>query len=112
MYNNDNHPGAVIRNYDCNGTAAQQFQFAGENLQFTSVGASPAVRLRDKCLDGSDREFVHLSPCDGSARQQVTVTAAGELQLVGSCITASPENTRVAVLEACTGADDQLWQFR
>jgi len=105
-------PGALIRNHECNGTAAQQFQFAGQTMQFTSIGSSPALRLRGRCLTGSIYPGVELKPCDGSASQEVTVTAAGELQITGRCITAEPENDSLARDQPCTGRDDQLWQFR
>jgi hypothetical protein len=112
LYKNEVTDGALIRNHECNGTAAQQFQFAGQTVQFTSIGSSPALRLRGRCLESSIYPGVKFQPCDGSESQQVTVTAAGELQLDGRCITAEPENNSIADNNRCTGDTDQLWELR
>jgi hypothetical protein len=68
------------------------------------------VRVGGKRLNTSDRGRLQIWACDESVEQQVTVTATGELQLGGECISA--KTTGPALLEHCTGADDQLWQFR
>jgi serine protease len=62
-----------------------------------------------KCADdflGRANGKIDLWTCDGAARQRLTFTASGELQLLGRCVTAY----KTALLKPCTGAASQQWR--
>lgn len=105
--------GNVIQGQVCHQHEAQEFQFAGSEIQFNSVGSSSAVRVMGKCLEASGSE-VRIKSCNGSSGERVTAAPSGELQLQGKCIIFRGNN-RPVELGACKAPgsmSDQFWQFR
>ncbi len=112
--------GTKLQLFDCNGTAAQQFQLEGREVQFSSVGASPAARVMGKCLDApgssnADGTPVQIFTCNRTAAQRVTVTDLDQLQLLGKCLAIRGDgasNGAAVVLEPCADRSSQIWEFR
>lgn len=107
--------GTVIQSQTCHDHEAQQFQFAGQDIQFKSVGTTAAVRVKDKCLDASSRTGVRIKGCNGTPDQRVTVTPTGQLEMDGKCITTAFHRKagHPVELQACNPLIElQLWQFR
>ncbi|WP_369194333.1 ricin-type beta-trefoil lectin domain protein [Streptomyces djakartensis] len=101
--------GTPVQLYDCNGTAAQQWD----------VAADGTVRALGKCLDvasgaTADGSKVQLWDCNGSAAQQWTVTSARDIvnPQADKCLDAtgnsSANGTRLQIW-TCTGAANQKW---
>ncbi|MFH9011714.1 ricin-type beta-trefoil lectin domain protein [Streptomyces sp. NPDC017943] len=101
--------GTPVQLYDCNGSAAQQWD----------VAADGTVRALGKCLDvasgaTADGTKVQLWDCNGSAAQQWTVTSARDIvnPQADKCLDAtgnsSANGTRLQIW-TCTGAANQKW---
>lgn len=109
--------GTVVALFKCNGSAAQQFQFTGRDVQFKSSGESPAVKVVGKCLDapsGTTGTRVQIQPCDGKPGQRVTVAANGVLQMRGSCLDAGrgESGSPIELVPCDATADSDVWQLR
>ncbi len=109
--------GTVIALSKCNGSAAQQFEFGGRDVQFKSIGESPTVKVVGKCLDapnGAVSTRIQIQTCNGQSGQRLTVAANGELQMLGNCLDAGRGESGNAIeLVPCDSvADSETWQFR
>lgn len=113
LRNGQSTDGNVIQGQLCHQHEAQEFQFAGTDIQFNSVGTSSAVRVMGKCLEASGGG-VRIKGCNGSAEQRVAVTPTGELKLLGKCITfrGNGQPVELGACRAPGSVSDQLWQFR
>jgi len=101
--------GTAVQLYDCNGTAAQQW----------NVGSDGTIRALGKCLDVSnnstaDGALIHLWDCVGGANQQWTVTAAKDIvnPAANKCLDVQGNNsangTRLQIW-SCSGGANQKW---
>jgi glucosylceramidase len=101
--------GTAVQLYDCNGTAAQQWDRPGDGT----------IRSLGKCLDvnaGSvaDGARVQLYTCNGSGAQQWTYTSGRDLvnPQANKCLDVTGNNSANATplqLWSCTGAANQKW---
>jgi beta-glucanase (GH16 family) len=101
--------GARLQIYDCNGTAAQQWQFASDGT----------VRALGKCMDAAaagtaDGTAVQLYTCNGTNAQKFTLSAAGDLVNVNAnkCVDvggAATANASPLQLWTCSGGSNQKW---
>jgi predicted chitinase len=101
--------GTAVQIYDCNGTAAQQW----------NVGSDGTIRALGKCLDVSnnstaDGALIHLWDCVGGANQQWVVTAAKDIvnPAANKCLDVVGNNSANATrlqIWTCTGAANQKW---
>jgi hypothetical protein len=109
--------GTRIQVFDCNGTAAQQFRFSSRDVQFTSIGTGQ-VHVVGKCLDapnGAEGTRVQISDCNGTPAQHVTITSAGQLQMLRMCLgiaNGDTSNGATVVLAPCRETSSQIWQLR
>lgn len=109
--------GTKIQMFECNGAGAQQFRFSSRDVQFSSTGTGE-VHIVGKCLDApssAEGTGIQISDCNGTPAQQVTVTSAGQLQMLGRCVTianADASNRTGAILAQCSETSGQIWQFR
>jgi hypothetical protein len=109
--------GTRIQVFDCNGTAAQQFRFSSRDVQFTSIGTGQ-VHVVGKCLDapnGAEGTRVQISDCNGTPAQHVTITSAGQLQMLRMCLgiaNGDTSNGAAVVLAPCRETSSQIWQLR
>jgi beta-glucosidase len=98
--------GAVVQLYDCNGTAAQNWQPQSDG----------SLRALGKCMDvagagTADGSKIQLYDCNGTAAQKWTATG-GTLVNTGSgkCLTATGSaNSTQLQIATCTGAAGQKW---
>ncbi|MFD9504918.1 ricin-type beta-trefoil lectin domain protein [Streptomyces sp. NPDC060035] len=101
--------GTAVQLYDCNGTAAQQW----------NVGSDGTIRALGKCLDVKDGgtangSLAQLWDCTGSANQRWSVSAARDIVSTPAdkCLDAtgnsSANGTRLQIW-TCTGAANQKW---
>ncbi|MFD9540969.1 ricin-type beta-trefoil lectin domain protein [Streptomyces sp. NPDC060022] len=101
--------GTAVQLYDCNGTAAQQW----------NVGSDGTIRALGKCLDVKDAgtangSVTQLWDCTGAANQRWSVSAARDIVSVPAdkCLDAagnsSTNGTRLQIW-TCTGAANQKW---
>ncbi|MFE2046195.1 glycoside hydrolase family 19 protein [Streptomyces sp. NPDC059477] len=101
--------GTAVQLYDCNGTAAQQW----------NVGSDGTVRALGKCLDVSggstaDGALIQLWDCNGSGAQRWTVSAARDIvnPQANKCLDVTGANsangTRIQ-LWTCNGTAAQKW---
>ncbi|MFE5191366.1 lectin [Streptomyces sp. NPDC056628] len=101
--------GTAVQLYDCNGTAAQQW----------NVGSDGTIRALGKCLDvasagTADGTRVQLWDCNGSAAQRWNVTTARDIvnPQANKCLDAkgaSSANGTPVQIWSCTGAAQQKW---
>jgi hypothetical protein len=109
--------GTKIQMFECNGTAAQQFRFSSRDVQFTSSGTGQ-VNVVGKCLDapnGTEGTRIQINDCNGTVAQHVTVTSAGELQMLHMCLglaNGGAANGAAVVLLPCRDTSSQIWQLR
>jgi hypothetical protein len=109
--------GTRIQVFDCNGTAAQQFRFSSRDVQFTSIGTGQ-VHVVGKCLDapnGAEGTRVQISDCNGTPAQHVTITSAGQLQMLRMCLgvaNGDASNGAAVILAPCRETSSQIWQLR
>ena len=98
--------GTRIQMMNCNGTAAQQFRFSSDDVEFTSTGTGE-VHIVGKCLDapsGAQGTRIQINDCNGTTAQHVTVTSTGELQMPDMCLdiaNGDASNGAAVVLEPC-----------
>lgn len=101
--------GTAVQLYDCNGSAAQQWDVASDGT----------IRALGKCLDVKDNgtangSVLQLWACSGAANQKWTVSAARDIvnTQADKCLDAtgnsSANGTRLQ-LWTCTGAANQKW---
>ena len=101
--------GARLQTYDCNGTAAQQWTFAGDGT----------LRAMGKCMDPAGGALANGTPiqlvtCNGNPVQRFTLSAAGDLVNVSAnrCVDVKDRNTANGAqlqLWDCTGGSNQKW---
>ena len=101
--------GARLQIYDCNGTGAQQWQFASDGT----------VRALGKCMDAAaagtaNGTAVQLYTCNGTNAQKFTLSAAGDLVNVNAnkCVDvagAATANAAQLQLWTCGGGSHQKW---
>jgi beta-glucanase (GH16 family) len=101
--------GARLQIYDCNGTAAQQWQFASDGT----------VRALGKCMDAAaagtaNGTAVQLYTCNGTNAQKFTLSAAGDLVSVNAnkCVDVTgvaTANASPLQLWTCSGGSNQKW---
>ena len=101
--------GARLQIYDCNGTAAQQWQFASDGT----------VRSLGKCMDAAaagtaNGTAVQLFTCNGTNAQKFTLSAAGDLVNVNAnkCVDVAgvaTANASPLQLWTCGGGSNQKW---
>jgi len=101
--------GARLQIFDCNGTGAQQWQFASDGT----------VRSLGKCMDAAaagtaDGTAVQLFTCNGTNAQKFTLSAAGDLVNVNAnkCVDvagAATANASALQLWTCSGGSNQKW---
>jgi hypothetical protein len=108
--------GTKIQMLDCNGTAAQQFRFSSNDVQFTSTGTGH-VQVVGKCLDAPSAvrgTRIEINHCNGTNAQRVTVTRTGRLKMRDMCldIANNASNHAAVVLTPCAGTSSEIWQFR
>lgn len=94
------------------------FVFAQNGGTAPRTGASTVVGTQSgKCVDvtggsSADGTKIELYTCGTSSNQQVTYTAASELQVLGKCLDASGQGTSngtAIILYTCTGGTNQKW---
>jgi predicted chitinase len=101
--------GTAVQLYDCNGTAAQQW----------NVGADGTVRALGKCLDVTGNSTasgaqLQLWDCNGGPNQKWVVTAARDIvnPQADKCVDVTGNNsansTRLQIW-TCTGGANQKW---
>lgn len=101
--------GTAVQLYDCNGTPAQRWTWAGDG----------SVRALGKCLDVSsgsraDGARVQLWECNSTGAQRWTLTPAGDVvnPQADKCLDAtgasSTNGTRLQIW-SCSGAANQKW---
>jgi beta-glucanase (GH16 family) len=101
--------GARLQIYDCNGTGAQQWQFASDGT----------VRSLGKCMDAAaagtaNGTAVQLYTCNGTNAQKFTLSAAGDLVNANAnkCVDvagAATANASPLQLWTCSGGSNQKW---
>jgi beta-glucanase (GH16 family) len=101
--------GARLQTYDCNGSGAQQWTFAGDGT----------VRAMGKCMDAAaagtaNGTAVQLSTCNGSGAQQFVFSDAGDLvsRAANRCVDVVDGNAGNGArlqLWDCTGNSNQKW---
>ncbi|MFE9249595.1 ricin-type beta-trefoil lectin domain protein [Streptomyces sp. NPDC007088] len=101
--------GSAVQLYDCNGTAAQQW----------NVNSDGTLRALGKCLDVTGNSTANgaklqLWDCGGGANQKWTVTAAKDIvnPQADKCVDVtdnSSANGSRAQLWTCTGGANQKW---
>ncbi|PSM40444.1 1,3-beta-glucanase [Streptomyces dioscori] len=101
--------GTPVQLYDCNGTAAQQW----------NVGSDGTIRALGKCLDAAgggtaDGTPVQLWDCAGVPAQQWVVSGANDIvnPQANKCLDVTGNNSANSTrlqLWTCTGAANQKW---
>jgi hypothetical protein len=109
--------GTRIQMLGCNGSAAQQFRFSSDEVQFASTGTG-RVHVVGKCLDapsGAQGTRIEINGCNGTAAQQVTVTRTGRLKMRDMCLNianGNAANGAAVILAPCAGTSSEIWQYR
>ena len=100
--------GTPLGIWDCNGTAAQEFEPQWQSLRPT---ADP-----NKCLDvdggAQTGRRLHLSNCDKNTPSQVIEIHGNRLKVDGRCLAVKDQSTTNGAaieLRECTGGSDQEW---
>jgi hypothetical protein len=95
--------------WDCNGGAAQKWQFASDGT----------VRIKGYCLDVADANYndgtpIQIARCSGNAAQKFVLNASHDLvnTVVGKCVDIKDNNRDSGAwlqLWSCAGTDNQKW---
>jgi len=101
--------GARLQMYDCNGTAAQKWEFNGDGT----------LRSMGKCMDPAGGALTNGTPiqlvtCNGNPVQRFTLSGAGDLVNVSAnkCVDikdVNPNNGAQLQLWDCSGGSNQKW---
>jgi 3D (Asp-Asp-Asp) domain-containing protein len=92
----------TVSSYATSATVAFSWQVSSVAGPVKGYGARCADDYAGRTVNGNK---IDLWSCDAQARQQITFTASGELQVAGKCVTAGS----AAVLETCAGSAAQTW---
>lgn len=103
--------GKRLQLWDCNGTGAQKWDFAGDGT----------VRAGGKCMDAAGAGTangtpVQLANCSGNKAQQFTLSGAGDLVsiLANKCVDVTGNNSASGTqlqLWECSGNANQKWRL-
>jgi hypothetical protein len=95
--------------WDCNGGAAQKWQFASDGT----------VRIKGLCLDVANANYndgtpIQIARCSGNAAQKFVLNNAHDLvnTVVGKCVDIKDNNRSSGAwlqLWSCAGTDNQKW---
>jgi len=109
--NSDFADGKRLQLWDCNGSGAQKWDFAGDGT----------VRAGGKCMDvawanTANGTAIQLANCSGNKAQQFTLSGAGDLVsiLANKCVDVTGNNSASGTplqLWECSGNPNQKWRL-